>query len=99
MYNLSGLKKPLGSDPSSEDVKEDGGVHSDEEGSEQQTDKPAAKIHLTPFELEGLWNLLGKLESLPSNKKCVPAGMHNAPALITHVKVLLPFNNNKMFDI
>lgn len=62
---------------------------SDDAASEQPSDKPTAKVHLTPLELEGLWNLLGKLETLPSNKKCVPAGIHNAPALITHIKVLL----------
>uniref|UniRef100_A0A3Q3QMV6 [histone H3]-dimethyl-L-lysine(36) demethylase n=1 Tax=Monopterus albus TaxID=43700 RepID=A0A3Q3QMV6_MONAL len=38
----------------------------------EQFDKAAVKVHLTPFELEGLCNLLGKLEALPSNKKCVP---------------------------
>ncbi|GLD52280.1 lysine-specific demethylase 2A-like protein, partial [Lates japonicus] len=84
-----GLKKPPGPDPASEQVKEEVGGSSDEEASEQQSDKSAAKIHLTPLELEGLWNLLGKLETLPSNKKCVPAGIHNAPALITHIKALL----------
>ena len=83
--------KPSNPDLAVEQVKEEEvvGGDSDEESSEQQSDKPAAKIHLTPFELEGLWNLLGKLESLPSNKKCVPAGIHNAPALITHIKVWL----------
>uniref|UniRef100_A0A4W6F7D6 [histone H3]-dimethyl-L-lysine(36) demethylase n=1 Tax=Lates calcarifer TaxID=8187 RepID=A0A4W6F7D6_LATCA len=68
---------------------EEVGGSSDGEASEQQSDKSAAKVHLTPLELEGLWNLLGKLETLPSNKKCVPAGIHNAPALITHIKALL----------
>uniref|UniRef100_A0A4W6FAT3 [histone H3]-dimethyl-L-lysine(36) demethylase n=1 Tax=Lates calcarifer TaxID=8187 RepID=A0A4W6FAT3_LATCA len=84
-----GLKKPPGPDPASEQVKEEVGGSSDGEASEQQSDKSAAKVHLTPLELEGLWNLLGKLETLPSNKKCVPAGIHNAPALITHIKALL----------
>lgn len=81
-FLASGLKKP------SEQMKdgEEGGG-SDEDASEQQSDKPAVKVHLTPLELEGIWNLLGKLETLPSNKKCVPAGIHNAPALITHIKV------------
>uniref|UniRef100_A0A665XGB8 [histone H3]-dimethyl-L-lysine(36) demethylase n=1 Tax=Echeneis naucrates TaxID=173247 RepID=A0A665XGB8_ECHNA len=37
---------------------------------------------LTPFELEGLWNLLGKLEELPAHKKCVPAGIRNAAAVL-----------------
>nr|XP_046256472.1 lysine (K)-specific demethylase 2Aa isoform X2 [Scatophagus argus] len=84
-----GLKKPSGSDATGEQVKEEEGDGSDEEASEQQSDKPAVKLHLTPLELEGMWNLLGKLEALPSNKKCVPAGIHNAPALITHIKALL----------
>ncbi|XP_078123365.1 lysine (K)-specific demethylase 2Aa isoform X2 [Sander vitreus] len=90
-----GLKKPAGPDPASEQVKEEedsGG--SEEDASEQQPDKPAVKIHLTPLELEGMWNLLGKLEALPSNKKCVPAGIHNAPALITHIKALLKEHAN-----
>uniref|UniRef100_A0A671VNP0 [histone H3]-dimethyl-L-lysine(36) demethylase n=1 Tax=Sparus aurata TaxID=8175 RepID=A0A671VNP0_SPAAU len=74
----------------SEQVKEEEESHgSDEEASEQQSQKPAVKVHLTPLEVEGMWNLLGKLEALPSNKKCVPAGIHNAPALITHIKALL----------
>uniref|UniRef100_A0A673BJV9 [histone H3]-dimethyl-L-lysine(36) demethylase n=1 Tax=Sphaeramia orbicularis TaxID=375764 RepID=A0A673BJV9_9TELE len=87
----SGLKKPPNVDPSSEQVKE--GSSSDED-TEQQSDKPGAKVHLTPFELEGLWNLLGKLETLPSNKKCVPAGIHNAPALTTHIRALLKEHAN-----
>uniref|UniRef100_A0A8C4GUC4 [histone H3]-dimethyl-L-lysine(36) demethylase n=1 Tax=Dicentrarchus labrax TaxID=13489 RepID=A0A8C4GUC4_DICLA len=37
---------------------------------------------LTTFELEGLRNLLGKLEELPSHKKCVPAGIRNATAVL-----------------
>lgn len=82
---LSGLKKPSSSDPL-EQVKVEEGEDSEEE---EQCEKTAAKTHLTPFELEGLWNLLGKLESLPSSKKCVPAGIHNAPALMTHIKVQL----------
>ncbi|XP_059190229.1 lysine (K)-specific demethylase 2Aa isoform X2 [Centropristis striata] len=90
-----GLKKPSCSDPTSEQVKEEeesGG--SDEESSDQQSDKPTVKVHLTPLEVEGMWNLLGKLEALPSNKKCVPAGIHNAPALITHIKALLKEHAN-----
>ncbi|KAJ8271232.1 hypothetical protein COCON_G00100910 [Conger conger] len=50
---------------------------------------PGVKVHLTPFELEGLWNLLGKLESLPPHKKCVPAGIHNAPALLHDIRTML----------
>lgn len=84
-FLVPGLKKP----PGSASEHEEEGDGSDEEESEQQSDKPAVKVHLTPLELEGIWNLLGKLEALPSNKKCVPAGIHNAPALITHIKVRL----------
>ncbi|KAL2097346.1 hypothetical protein ACEWY4_006553 [Coilia grayii] len=51
--------------------------------------KPGVKVHLTAFELEGLWSLLGKLESLPSHKKCVPAGIHNAAALLHDIRALL----------
>lgn len=83
---LSGLKKPSASDTVTEQVKEEEGV-SEDEASEQDSDEALGKVHLTPLELEGLWNLLGKLEALPSNKKCVPAGMHNATALLTHIKV------------
>ncbi|XP_040001620.1 lysine (K)-specific demethylase 2Aa isoform X2 [Xiphias gladius] len=89
-----GLKKPSGSDPASEQEKEGVSGGSEEEASERQCDKSAAKTHLTPLELEGLRNLLGKLEALPSNKKCVPAGIHNAPALITHIKVILKEHTN-----
>uniref|UniRef100_A0A8B9KCU1 [histone H3]-dimethyl-L-lysine(36) demethylase n=1 Tax=Astyanax mexicanus TaxID=7994 RepID=A0A8B9KCU1_ASTMX len=56
--------------------------------------RPGVKVHLTPFELEGLWNLLGKLESLPSHKKCVPAGIHNAPALLHDMRALLKEHAN-----
>ncbi|XP_061106600.1 lysine-specific demethylase 2A isoform X2 [Conger conger] len=56
--------------------------------------KPGVKVHLTPFELDGLWNLLGKLESLPSHKKCVPAGIHNAPALLHDIRTLLQEHAN-----
>ncbi|XP_067354946.1 lysine (K)-specific demethylase 2Aa isoform X2 [Channa argus] len=89
-----GLKKPPASDAAGEQLKVEGCVGSDEEASEKQSDKPGAKVYLTPLELEGLWNLLGKLEALPSNKKCVPSGIHNAPALITHIKALLKEHAN-----
>uniref|UniRef100_A0AAQ5YDJ8 [histone H3]-dimethyl-L-lysine(36) demethylase n=2 Tax=Amphiprion TaxID=80969 RepID=A0AAQ5YDJ8_AMPOC len=84
-----GLKNPAGSDAASDQVKEEESGGSNDEASGQPADQPSAKVHLTPLEVEGLWNLLGKLESLPTNKKCVPAGIHNAPALITHIKALL----------
>ncbi|XP_029910000.1 lysine (K)-specific demethylase 2Aa isoform X2 [Myripristis murdjan] len=96
-----GLKKPPTSDPATEQVKEEEEEDEEEEDKEeeescgsneetsQSSNKSGLKVHLTPLELEGLWNLLGKLEALPSNKKCVPAGIHNAPALLTHIKALL----------
>ncbi|ROI47866.1 Lysine-specific demethylase 2A [Anabarilius grahami] len=55
---------------------------------------PGVKLHLTPFELEGLWNLVGKLESLPSHKKCVPSGIHNAAALLHDIRALLKEHAN-----
>uniref|UniRef100_A0A8C8ETH9 [histone H3]-dimethyl-L-lysine(36) demethylase n=1 Tax=Oncorhynchus tshawytscha TaxID=74940 RepID=A0A8C8ETH9_ONCTS len=51
--------------------------------------KPGVRVNLTPLELEGLWNLLGKLEELPTHKKCVPAGIRNAPALLHDIRALL----------
>lgn len=69
---------------SSEDEEED----EEEELEEEQPDKPAAKVHLTPLELEGIWNLLGKLEDLPPNKKCIPSGIQNSQALVSHIKVM-----------
>ncbi|XP_057706006.1 lysine-specific demethylase 2A isoform X2 [Corythoichthys intestinalis] len=44
---------------------------------------------LTPFELEGLWNLVGKLEELPANKKCIPSGIENAEALLEDMRAVL----------
>ncbi|XP_051983254.1 lysine-specific demethylase 2A-like isoform X3 [Xyrauchen texanus] len=55
---------------------------------------PGLKVHLTPFELEGLWNLVGKLESLPAHKKCVPSGIHNAAALLHDIRALLKEHAN-----
>ncbi|XP_060908954.1 lysine (K)-specific demethylase 2Aa isoform X2 [Labrus mixtus] len=88
-----GLKKPPGSDAASELVKEEEEEEEEDEDEQQQQQQPE-NVHVTPLELEGMWNLLGKLEALPSNKKCVPAGIHNAPALITHIKALLKEHAN-----
>ncbi|XP_051559950.1 lysine-specific demethylase 2A-like isoform X3 [Myxocyprinus asiaticus] len=55
---------------------------------------PGVKVHLTPLELEGLWNLVGKLESLPAHKKCVPSGIHNAAALLHDIRALLKEHAN-----
>lgn len=56
--------------------------------------RPGVKVHLTPFELEGLWALLHKLEDLPAHKKCVPAGIRNAPALLSDIRKLLEEHAN-----
>uniref|UniRef100_A0A8C6TWT2 [histone H3]-dimethyl-L-lysine(36) demethylase n=1 Tax=Neogobius melanostomus TaxID=47308 RepID=A0A8C6TWT2_9GOBI len=39
--------------------------------------------------LEGLWNLLGKLEELPPHKKCVPIGIEDAEALLEDMRNVL----------
>ncbi|XP_062856965.1 lysine-specific demethylase 2A isoform X2 [Trichomycterus rosablanca] len=56
--------------------------------------RPGVKVHLTPFELEGLWQLLHKLEELSAHKKCVPAGIRNAPALLSDMRALLEEHAN-----
>ncbi|XP_058237611.1 lysine (K)-specific demethylase 2Aa isoform X2 [Hemibagrus wyckioides] len=66
----------------------------DEDDPPSPPTRPGMKVHMTPFELEGLWNLLGKLESLPSHKKCVPSGIHNAPALLHDMRALLKEHAN-----
>uniref|UniRef100_A0A8C6KJ30 [histone H3]-dimethyl-L-lysine(36) demethylase n=1 Tax=Nothobranchius furzeri TaxID=105023 RepID=A0A8C6KJ30_NOTFU len=60
-----------------------------EEIEKQKPQVNTPRHFLTPFELEGLWNLLGKLEELPANKKCVPAGIQNAAALLEDMKDVL----------
>uniref|UniRef100_A0A8C2JVC1 [histone H3]-dimethyl-L-lysine(36) demethylase n=1 Tax=Cyprinus carpio TaxID=7962 RepID=A0A8C2JVC1_CYPCA len=50
---------------------------------------PGVKLHLPPFELQGLWHLVEELESLPSHRKCVPSGIHNAAALLHDIRALL----------
>lgn len=64
-------------------VKEVEEVKEEEEAAQVSTPQPM----LTPFELEGLWNLLGKLEELPEQKKCVPAGIMNPTALLEDMRV------------
>uniref|UniRef100_A0A674BTA2 [histone H3]-dimethyl-L-lysine(36) demethylase n=1 Tax=Salmo trutta TaxID=8032 RepID=A0A674BTA2_SALTR len=70
-----------------------------EESDEDVSPSPGAtklgvRVNLTPLELEGLWNLLGKLEELPAHKKCVPAGIRNAPALLHDIRALLEDHRN-----
>uniref|UniRef100_A0A671MR49 Lysine-specific demethylase 2A-like n=1 Tax=Sinocyclocheilus anshuiensis TaxID=1608454 RepID=A0A671MR49_9TELE len=56
--------------------------------------RPGVKVHLTPLELEGLWELLHRLEELPAHKKCVPSGIRNAPALLSDIRKLLEEHAN-----
>lgn len=58
-----------------------------EEDKEEAFEATAPKHALTTFELEGLCNLLGKLEELPANKKCVPEGIRNPTALLDDMRV------------
>ncbi|KAM4586150.1 lysine-specific demethylase 2A isoform 1-T2 [Fundulus diaphanus] len=66
-----------------EEVKEEEG--NEELGNQAERPRPV----LTPFELEGLWNLVGKLEELPVHKKCVPAGIRDAAALLEDMRAVL----------
>uniref|UniRef100_A0A7N6BR34 [histone H3]-dimethyl-L-lysine(36) demethylase n=1 Tax=Anabas testudineus TaxID=64144 RepID=A0A7N6BR34_ANATE len=81
------IEKKIGgeSDPENEEVK-----LNEEEVKEDEAAQVTKPEHvLTPFELEGLWNLLGKLEELPANKKCVPAGIRNAADLLEDMRTVL----------
>uniref|UniRef100_A0A1A8C597 [histone H3]-dimethyl-L-lysine(36) demethylase n=1 Tax=Nothobranchius kadleci TaxID=1051664 RepID=A0A1A8C597_NOTKA len=80
-----GLKNTSGTDLADEEQEEG----NDEESEGQQSEKPPYRVNVTPLELEGLWNILGKLEALPYSKQCVPSGIQNASALLNHVKALL----------
>lgn len=53
----------------------------------EEDEIPTPTHVLTTFELEGLCNLLGKLEELPVHKKCVPAGITNPTALLDDMRV------------
>lgn len=74
-----------------EDIKED---DVKEEEALSPPAHPGMKVHLTPFELEGLWQLLHKLEELPAHKKCVPVGIRNAPALLNDIRAVLKEHAN-----
>ncbi|XP_051505557.1 lysine-specific demethylase 2A isoform X2 [Myxocyprinus asiaticus] len=69
-------------------------VETEEEAAPTPLARPGVKVHLTPFELEGLWALVRKLEELPAHKKCVPAGIRNAPALLSDLRKLLEEHSN-----
>lgn len=86
----TGLKKDDFAKQSNEDNEEKEEVKEGDEEEEEAPSPPArpgVKVHLTPLELEGLWQLLYKLEELPAHKKCVPAGIRNAPALLSDIRV------------
>lgn len=66
-----------------------------EEIREEETAQVTTPRHvLTTFELEGLCNLLGKLEELPPHKKCVPEGILNPTALLEDMRVGALLNMN-----
>lgn len=69
-------------------------VKEESEEEEAPATRPGVKVHLTPLELEGLSQLLEKLEDLPVHKKCVPAGIRNAPALLSDMRKLLQEHAN-----
>uniref|UniRef100_A0A8C5HH16 [histone H3]-dimethyl-L-lysine(36) demethylase n=1 Tax=Gouania willdenowi TaxID=441366 RepID=A0A8C5HH16_GOUWI len=76
----------LSPDPEIKDVE----VKEDDVVKEEEPGQVLLSRHvLTPFELEGLWNLLGKLEELPANKKCVPEGIGDAATLLLDMKAAL----------
>lgn len=67
-------------------------VESESDAIENLKEEEAAAVNkpkhvLTNFEMEGLWNLLGKLEELPEHKKCVPDGIRDPSALLNSMKV------------
>ncbi|XP_053179841.1 lysine-specific demethylase 2A [Scomber japonicus] len=88
----NGASNGVDSDAENKDIK----VKEEEEIKEEEEEVEIVKPQhtLTPFELEGLWNLLGKLEELPAHKKCVPAGIRNAAALLEDMRALLKEHAN-----
>uniref|UniRef100_A0AAY4BTH6 [histone H3]-dimethyl-L-lysine(36) demethylase n=1 Tax=Denticeps clupeoides TaxID=299321 RepID=A0AAY4BTH6_9TELE len=88
-----GLKREDFVSPDNENGHAPAHISGEEEEEEKDEEFPAppplGKVHLTPFELEGLWHLLKKLEELPSHKQSVPAGIRNAAALLSDMRTLL----------
>uniref|UniRef100_A0A673A316 [histone H3]-dimethyl-L-lysine(36) demethylase n=1 Tax=Sphaeramia orbicularis TaxID=375764 RepID=A0A673A316_9TELE len=85
-HSRNGTSNGVSSDTENEKIK---CKEEEEDDVKQQEGAPVTKPHhaLTPFELEGLWNLLGKLEELPAHKKCVPSGIRNAATLLEDMRV------------
>uniref|UniRef100_A0A3Q2VEY9 [histone H3]-dimethyl-L-lysine(36) demethylase n=1 Tax=Haplochromis burtoni TaxID=8153 RepID=A0A3Q2VEY9_HAPBU len=76
-YTGNGASNEDDTDDEDEDIK----IKEEDVEEEKPIQVSKPRPVLTPFELEGLWNLLGKLEELPSHKKCVPEGIANAAVL------------------
>ncbi|XP_030000749.1 lysine-specific demethylase 2A [Sphaeramia orbicularis] len=87
-HSRNGTSNGVSSDTENEKIK---CKEEEEDDVKQQEGAPVTKPHhaLTPFELEGLWNLLGKLEELPAHKKCVPSGIRNAATLLEDMRAVL----------
>ncbi|KAE8285889.1 Lysine-specific demethylase 2A [Larimichthys crocea] len=81
----NGTSNGVDSDTENEKIK----LKEEEEVKEEAAQVTAPQHVLTTFELEGLCNLLGKLEELPAHKKCVPAGIRNATALLEDMRAVL----------
>lgn len=54
--------------------------------------KKTKYVHLTKYELEGLVEVVGWVESLPPSKKGVPKDLIDAEAVVREVKVLYLFH-------
>ncbi|KAM3613406.1 uncharacterized protein V6R79_025609 [Siganus canaliculatus] len=90
-YTGNGTSNGVDSDAENE-VKEE--EEEEVEIKEEDQQIPTPQHTLTAFELEGLCNLLGKLEELPGHKKCVPAGIRNPSALLHHMRAVLKAHVN-----
>ncbi|KAI4819652.1 hypothetical protein KUCAC02_004892 [Chaenocephalus aceratus] len=64
-------------------------IDSNKNGTSNGVDSDTENKEIKEEALEGLWNLLGKLEGLPEQKKCVPVGILNPDALLDDMKTLL----------
>lgn len=80
-YDQTGNSGPDGLNAEAESID----VRKDFKDEATAINKP--KHVLTTFEMEGLWNLLGKLEELPDHKKCVPDGIRDPSALLNDMRV------------
>ncbi|XP_049442717.1 lysine-specific demethylase 2A [Epinephelus fuscoguttatus] len=94
-HTKNGTSNGVDSDTENKEIKfKEEEVKEEEEEEEEAAQVTKPRQVLTPFELEGLWNLLGKLEELPAQKKCVPAGIMNPTALLEDMRTLLKEHAN-----